>query len=369
MLNTSEEIFPSLGDLEATAAKRVPADLWSYIQGGAAEEATLAANREAFRRRALRPKVLTGLREVDLTSTLLGSEVAAPLYVSAMAYLGAIHPEGEIGVARACAAAGVPMMVGTLSSQSLESVARGAPAGPRWFQLYLQPKFQESRRLIERAEAAGYDAIVLTVDAPLFGRRDRQLRSGFGIDNVPPLGNGPGIVVPPRAPKHVGHSYLLQDDRCVGWDILEKIASVTSLPIVVKGPLTAKDARLAVAHGARGLVVSNHGGRQLDGAPATLDALHEVSVAAGRRAEVYLDGGVRRGRDVATALALGARAVGLGRPVLWALALGGEAGVKRYLDLLFEEIANTLFLLGRGRPRDLKADVVGPYRDGPRRGG
>jgi 4-hydroxymandelate oxidase len=354
--------FLSLADLEEAASQKIPLALWNYVQGGAGEETSLRDNHAAFLRRTLRSRVLVDITEIDPTTTILGAPVNAPFFVCPTAYHGSIHPAAEMGTARAASAAGILAAFSTLSTASLEQIAAAAPAGPRWFQLYLQPEFSASRRLVERAERAGYSAIVLTVDLPVLAHRDRQAHGGFALTAWPPLGNGADIVGPPRGFELRGRAFTLRSDAGVGWKILDQLREVTDLPIVVKGVMTQDDARLAVEHGARGVVVSNHGGRQLDGAPASLDALPEVVGAIGARAEVYLDGGVRRGRDIVMALGLGARAVGLGRPILWGLGVGGERGVARVLSLLMADLLTTMALTGRRRISEVDATVLGPDR-------
>ncbi len=289
---------------------------------------------------------------------MLGARVRAPFFVAPTAYQKDIHPDGELGTAAAAAEAGVLAVVGTLSSFSLEEIAKASGHGPKWFQLYLQPEFAQSERLVQRAERAGYDAIVLTADAPLLGTRDRQSREGFALDSPAAIGNGPEFVSPARAPTVEGARFRVRSDAASAWDTLDRLRDATRLPCVVKGILRSEDARTAVAHGAAGIIVSNHGGRQLDGAPATLDVLPEIISAVGSETEVYLDGGVRRASDILMALALGARAVGIGRPILWALAAGGRAGIAHYFDLLTSELANAMVLMGASSLSDLGPAMV-----------
>ncbi len=352
--------FPSLSSLEEAASAKVPPRIWAYIQGGSGDERALEGNREAFRRWRLRPRVLGDVSTVDLGTTLLGTSVHAPFFVAPTAYQGEIHRDGEVGTARAAAGLGILGIYSTLSSASLETIASAAGAGPRWFQLYLQPEFARSRRLVERAEAAGYRAIVVTADVPVLAVRDRQASGGFAIDASLPLGNGPDVTPPPRGPTRDGARYTLRTEAATTWTILDQLREVTRLPLAVKGILTAEDAREAVRHGAQAIVVSNHGGRQLDAARPSLLALPEIVAAVDGKAEVYLDGGVRRGVDVLIALALGARGVGLGRPVLWALAWGGSDGVGRYLSALGTELATSMALSGRRSIAEIDPSLVEP---------
>ncbi len=352
--------FRTLRDLEESASHRVLDHVWAYIQGGSGDERTLAANLAAFRRRSLKPRVLVDVTALDLSTTVLGRRVRAPFFVAPTAYQGMIHPDGEVAVARAARDAGLLGAFSTLSSRSLEEIAAASGDGVRWFQLYLQPDFTVSKSLVERAERAGYAAIVLTADVPVLGSRDRQAQGGFAIDASVPVGNGADVVPPSRAPLLQGEEFRLRSDAGATWEVLDQLSEATRLPIVVKGILTGPDARRAVDHGARGILVSNHGGRQLDGSPAALDALAEVVASVGGATEVYLDGGVRRGSDVLVALAMGARAVGLGRPVLWALAAGGGAGVAHYFSLLGVELATSMALAGRTNLAAIDASLLGP---------
>jgi 4-hydroxymandelate oxidase len=325
----------SLGDFEAIARTSMAPERFDYVAGGAGEERSIAENRAAFHRYQLRPRVLVDVSRVELGTTLLGTPVALPVGVAPMAMQGLAHPEGELPLAGAAAAAGALYCLSTVSSRSLEEVAE-VSNGPRWFQLYVNNRPQ-ARRLVERAEAAGYGAIVLTVDLPELGYRERDLRNRFELNG--PWGNFP-------ANEQEGLDDLL-DMRGVAltWADLDEIRSWSSLPLVIKGILTAEDALLAVERGADAIVVSNHGGRQLDGVVAPVDALSEVVAAVDGRSEVYLDGGVRRATDVLVALALGARGVFIGRPFFYALSLG-EEGVARAFAIIREELELAMALLG-----------------------
>jgi isopentenyl diphosphate isomerase/L-lactate dehydrogenase-like FMN-dependent dehydrogenase len=335
-----------LADFEPLARERIDPAAFDYIAGGAWDERSLAEAPEAWAQRRLRPRVLIDVATVDPSTALLGTRTALPVAIAPMAAQALAHPDAEIAVARAAAAAGVPMTVSTMSSRSIEDVAAAEPDGIRWFQLYTQADPRRSRRLVERAEAVGYRALVVTADLPVLGYRERDLRSGFNLSVT--LGNF--VDEPPTHASHgstgSGYDILTTDlDRGLTWAGLDAVRSWTSLPVVVKGILTADDARLAVEHGVDGIVVSNHGARQLDRVVATADALEEVVAAAGST-EVWVDGGIRRGLDVVTALALGARGVLVGRPILWALGTAGSAGVERALSILRTETILAMTLLG-----------------------
>lgn len=351
--------FATLSDLETSAQPKVIPPVWGYIQSGAGAERTVRANREAFDRRELASRAFRDVRKIDLSTHLLGTDVEAPFYISPMAYQGLVHPEGEKATARAAARAGVLLALGTLSSCSLEEVAQASGQGPRWFQLYVQDDPEKTRRLLQRAEKAGYRAMIVTVDVAVLGARDQQASSGLAMSGPIPLGNGPEFVAPPRGPEGKGAHFTIPDHGPVTEEVLERVRGMTSLPLVVKGILTPEDARTAVRHGAKAVIVSNHGGRQLDGAPAALDVLPSIVSAVGDRAEVYMDSGIRRGSDVLMALAMGAKGVGLGRPVLWSLAAGGEVGVGHLLTLLKRELANVMALTGSRSVSDLDPSMVG----------
>ncbi len=362
MSESSTPPVRSIGTLEAAAARVLPAAVWAYVQAGAGAEDAMRANHDAFRRRTLRPRALTDVRSLDLSSRMLEDRLAAPLFVCPMARQGLVHPDAELATHRAASDAGVLSVVSTLSTRSLEEIAASSPQGPRWFQLYLQPDFVASRNLVERAERAGYSALVLTVDMPVLGSRDQLLEHDFVLDADAPVGNGAPVLAPSRPPVGERGHFHLRSDAGATWDVLDDLQSITRLPVVVKGLLTGEDARRAENHGARAIIVSNHGGRQLNGAPAALEALPEVVRAVGSEVEVYFDSGIRRATDVLIALALGARAVGLGRPVLWALAVGGEAGVRRFFQLLTTELATEMALTGRRRLAEIDRTLLGAER-------
>ena len=340
----------SLAEFEPIARERMHPASFGYVAGGAGEELTLVESEAAWRRFRLRPRVLVDVSTVETAATFVGAPASIPLAIAPMAGHALAHPEAELATARAAAAAGVPFTLSTMSSRSIEEVAAAVPDGVRFFQLYVQRDRGFARSLVERAAAAGYRAIVLTVDLPVVGYRDRDRRSGFALDI--PLGNFAAGLPDEQL---VSGYQALGGQRHVGltWDDLEAIRGWSSLPLVVKGILTGADARLAVEHGADAILVSNHGARQLERVAAPVDVLGEVVEAVGGAAEVWVDGGVRRGVDLAIARALGAHGVLVGRPVLYALAAGGEAGVGRALAILREEFEICLALLGVRQPAEL----------------
>lgn len=353
----------NVADFERLAEQRLEPGVYGYFAGGAGDERTLRENVAAFARRRLRPRMLVDVGEVSAATTVLGSEVSMPLLVAPVAFQRLVHPDGEVAMARAAAAAGTVMCLSTIATSRPRELAAEAPAAPRWLQLYLFRDRAVSRALVEEAIEAGFEAIALTVDAPRAGRRERDLRTEF---EVPAELSAPAVAAALGGKRSLSiQEVFALIDPTPTWRDLESLVAETELPVLVKGILTSEDAALAVEHGAAGVVVSNHGGRQLDGVAASLDVLPEVVEAVGGRCEVLLDGGVRRGSDVAVALALGARAVLAGRAPLWGLAAGGEAGARRVLELLREEIELVLTLLGCPTPADAGSQHLTAPRAGP----
>jgi isopentenyl diphosphate isomerase/L-lactate dehydrogenase-like FMN-dependent dehydrogenase len=351
-----------IADFERLAEERLEPGAFGYYVGGAADELALSGNVEAWRRLRLRPRVLVDVSQVTTATTVLGTPVSMPLLVAPTAIQRLAHPDGEPGMARAAAAAGTIMCLSTLATTSPAEVAAAAPGAPRWFQLYVFRDRGVTRSYVEQAVEHGYGAIVLTVDAPRLGRRERDLRTGFRVP--------PEITVPSVAAEQ-GHweggtpiDFLGAIDPSLTWADLAELRSLSSLPLVLKGIQTAEDAALAVEHGVDAIVVSNHGGRQLDAVAPTAELLPEAIEAVAGRIEVYVDGGIRRGSDVVKALGLGARAVLAGRAPLWGLACEGEAGALRVLELLREEIENELALCGCTSPAAVTpahlTRIVGP---------
>lgn len=326
----------NVNEYEPLAQARMEPAAWDYFQGGSGDEITLRANRAIFERIRLRPRMLVDVSAIDTTTTALGVPISMPVLIAPSAYHCLAHPEGECATARAAHVGRTIMICSSFASRSLEDVA--ASNGPLWLQLYIYRSLELSASIIRRAEAAGYRAIVLTVDAPLLSNRERDIRNNF---NLPPHVKMANYPTEHRA------SYIAIPETKLTWDTVDWLRSITNLPILLKGILTAEDALLAVAHRAAGIVVSNHGGRQLDTAITSIEALPEIAAAVSNRCEIYVDGGIRRGTDIVKALALGARAVLIGRPALWGLAVNGEAGVSHILELLRAELSLTMALSGK----------------------
>ena len=340
----------TVDDAERRAEAIVPAAAWSYITGGAGEERTLRWNREAFSKFRLRPRVLVDVSSVSTETTVLGTPVAMPVLVAPMAFHQIAHEEGELATARGTAAAGTLMCLSTVATSTPAEVAAAAPGGARWLQIYVFRDREVSDDVIAQALEAGFSALVLTADLPVYGIRHREARTGFEApeDEVPAI-----VSARSRGGEAEGHHSLGLLESGLEWDYVTELCERWKVPVIVKGLVTSEDAVLACEHGASGVVVSNHGGRQLDGTIASLEALPEVVEAVGDRVEVYLDGGVRRGSDVVMALALGARAVLVGRPAMYGLGFGGAKGVEQVLGILREETENALALLGCRSPGEV----------------
>ncbi len=344
------------------AARRVlPRMVYDYYAGGSWDEITLRENHAAYERIRLRFRVLRDVSERDLSTAVLGQAVTLPVLLAPTAFHAMACPEGEVATARAAGTAGTVMILSTLSNHSIEEVIAAA-SGPVWFQLYVYRDREATRGLVERAEAAGSQAIVLTVDAQIWGVRERDVRNRFQLPPGLKMRNlladkkdFPSGQEGSRLAAYVTQMF----DPSLDWRVLDWLCSITRLPVLVKGIVHPEDARLAVEHGARGIVVSNHGGRQVDTAPATIEVLAEVADAVADRVEVLIDGGIRRGSDVLKALALGARAVCVGRPVLWGLAVDGQAGVERVLEILRSELDTVMALCGASRLDQLGRDLIG----------
>lgn len=351
----------NLDELQPLARQKLDPMAYDYIASGAEDEWTLRENKDAYRRIKLRPRVLVDVSKQDLSTEVLGARVELPVMLAPVAMHQLACPQGELASARAAGALGALLVLSTLSSCSLEEVAQ-ATSAPRWFQLYCFKDREVTKTLVQRAQANGYKALVVTVDAPKLGRREADIRNQFHLPPGVVLKNLEGLTVP-DVPEELHASALAAYaasmlDSSLNWASIEWLRSLTSLPIVLKGIHTAQDAKLSVEHGVAGIIVSNHGGRQLDGVPATIEILPEVVEAVGGQLEILVDGGVRRGTDVLKALALGARAVLIGRPYIWGLALNGEAGVKRVLSMLKEELALAMALAGCPTLADIRRELV-----------
>ncbi|MET7575653.1 alpha-hydroxy acid oxidase [Streptomyces sp. NPDC005492] len=362
----------SAKDFEAAARDKLDPVYADFIAGGARDEITVRANEAAFGRLRLLPRMLRGGGVKDLDTTVLGSRARLPILLSPTAFHKLVDPEGELATARAAAVAGAILIVSMASTTAVGEIADAARAAvdgadpvPLWFQLYIQPDREITKALVRRATDAGCTALVITVDSPVLGASERNRRNGF--HDLPPGLRCENLVDLRDGER--GHVRQIAMSPELSWQHIDSLRSITSLPILLKGVLHPEDARLAVRHGIDGLLLSNHGGRQLDTVPATLELLPEIAAAVAGRIPIVLDGGVRRGTDVVKALALGARAVGIGRPVMWALAVGGEKGVLRLLELLREELEDTLALCGVTGPQELTPGLVRSAWSGPLFGG
>jgi isopentenyl diphosphate isomerase/L-lactate dehydrogenase-like FMN-dependent dehydrogenase len=361
----------SIADLRSRARSRLPRVVFDYLDGGADAERTLRANTQAFEQVTFRPRYAVPVGEVDLRARVLGTELPFPALLAPVGYSRLVHPGGEIAAARAAGDAGTIYILSTISGHPLEAV-RAASRGPLWYQLYLVGGRPAAEGALQRARAAGYSALVVTIDTPVAGMRERDYRNGtsallgtslfaklpflgqllvrprwltrFLLDGgVPRL---PNVVLPGEGPMRLMDVNSALATTAITWDDFRWIRELWNGPLVVKGVLTADDARRAVDVGAAAVVVSNHGGRQLDGAPATLHVLPEIAAAVLGQAEVLMDGGVRRGADIVKAVCLGARAVLVGRAYAYGLAAGGLAGVSRALEILRADVERTLRLIG-----------------------
>ncbi|TMR93450.1 alpha-hydroxy acid oxidase [Nonomuraea basaltis] len=344
----------NLREFEAAARARLDPAHYDYFAGGAGDEVTVRANEAAFGRLGLVPRVLRGVSKLQTDVTLLGSRAAMPVLVAPTAFHRLADPEGERATARAVAAAETIMIVSMAATVAVEDVAAAAPGAELWFQLYVQPDQAFTEKIVRRAEAAGCKALVVTVDSPVLGRRERDLRNGF--HDLPPYLCCENLRDGARGDR-VRPVVMTPE---LSWEHIDRLREMTSLPIALKGVTHPADARLALDHGASAIMVSNHGGRQLDTVPATIDLLPDIVAAVGGAVPVLLDGGVRRGTDVLKALALGAAAVAVGRPVIWGLAADGERGVARVLGLLRAETEHALTLCGRASIHELGPDLVRP---------
>ncbi|MGG1662313.1 alpha-hydroxy-acid oxidizing protein [Brevibacillus sp. NRS-1366] len=365
-VNKDTQSLPiSIEDWEQKAREILPDGPFDYIAGGSGAEETLAANRTAFSKWAIVPRMMRDVTNRTLGITLYNQSLRAPIMLAPVGMQAIAHPEGELATARAAAEAGVPLVVSTVSAHSLERIAEVMGDAPRWFQLYWSNDREVSASMVKRAEAAGYSAIVLTVDTIMLGWKRRDFRNGYS-----PLREGKGLanyitdpvfcsrlteVTPENAVEEILKNIY---HPALNWNDIAFLREQTSLPILVKGILHPEDAKLAIDHGVDGIIVSNHGGRQMDGAISTLDALPAIAEVVAGRIPVLLDSGVRTGADVVKAIALGANAVLIGRPFLFGLAVAGERGVASVLDTLKSEFDVAMALSGSNSVADLNKSIL-----------
>lgn len=353
----------NLAGYESLAEEKLARSVFDYYAGGADDEMTLRANRRAFGRYMLRPRVLVDVSDVDARVRVLDDEIHFPVLLAPTAFQRLADTDGELATARAAAAAGTIMVASTLSTYPIEEIAAAAPGALLWFQLYVFRDRGITEELVRRAEAAGCRAICLTASVPVQGNRERDMHNRFQLPLGVEMANFRGMrqaTFPDTRGSGLLAFIAAEFDPSLTWEAVEWLRSITRLPVLVKGVITPQDAVLAVEHGAGGIIVSNHGGRQLDGAEATLRALPRVAEAVAGRVPVLVDGGIRRGTDVIKAVLLGARAVLIGRPYLWGLAAAGQPGVEHVLEILHGEVVRTLALLGAASVDRLEPDQIAP---------
>ncbi|XP_077245459.1 glycolate oxidase 1-like [Tasmannia lanceolata] len=347
-------------EYEAIAKEKLPKMVYDYFASGAEDQWTLKENINAFSRILFRPRILIDVTHIDLATTVLGHKISMPIMIAATAMQKMAHPEGEYATARAASAAGTIMTLSSMATSSIEEVASTGP-GIWFFQLYVIKDRNIVTQLVRRAENAGFKAIALTVDTPLLGRREADIKNRFSLPPHLTLKNLEGLdfgKMDPTNESGLASYFATQIDQSLSWKDVKWLQSITKLPILLKGVVTAEDTRIAIQAGAAGIIVSNHGARQLDYVPATISCLEEVVKAAQGRVPVFLDGGVRRGTDVFKALALGASGVFIGRPVVFALAAEGEAGVRKVLQILRDEFELTMALSGCCSLKDITRNHI-----------
>lgn len=354
--------YVCIEDYEKHALEHLTPSIRDYYKGGAGEEYSAKWNREAFKNYRIRPRFLRNVSERDISTTVLGYKVSMPLGVAPTAMQRMAHPDGECANARAAQAAGTIFTLSTIATSSIEEVAEAAPKGIKWLQLYVYTDRNITLNLIRRAERAGFKALVLTIDAPIFGDRRADLRNKFSLPNHLRFANFQGDLSKRINSTKTGsglNEYVTAlFDTSLSWDDVKWLKRITTLPVILKGILTVEDACLAVENGADAIIVSNHGARQIDSVPATIEVLPEISKAVGDKIEIYMDGGVMQGIDVFKALALGAKMVFIGRPMLWGLAYNGEKGAYEILELMRKEIDSAFALTGCKSVKDITRDMV-----------
>lgn len=353
----------NLYEFEKASKAKLPQMIYDFYAGGAYDEITVRENREAYDRIRLRYRILQGVGHRDLSTTILGHKISMPIVVPPVAFQGMVCPEGEVATAKAVSKADTLMTLSTLSNTTIEDVVQAAGSQPVFFQLYIYKDREATRELVQRAEAAGAKALVLTVDAPLWGKREKDVHNRFTLPEGLMLKNLTSKMKDlPKSAKDTGsglEAYVTSYfDSNLSWKDIEWLRSITKLPLIVKGVARGDDAIRAVEHGVAAIIVSNHAGRQLDTSPATIEVLPEVIEAVNGAVEVLVDGGIRRGTDVLKALAMGAKAVQVGRPVIWGLANGGAEGVYKTLEILRKEFDLAMALAGCKKVSDIKKDLI-----------
>lgn len=349
-------------ELEQVAKERLPQIAYDYYRSGAWDEVTLKSNREAYEKFKIHYKILVDVQKRDLSTTIFGQKVACPILIAPTAFHKLAHPDGELATARAAVQSNTIMTLSSLSNTTIEEVS-AATNRTFWFQLYINKDREFTRNLVARAEAAGAKALVVTVDTPVWGRRERDIRNGFhlppGLSAINLVPSDKDAVAKGQSGAGLGQSFGWMLDPTLQWKDMEWLASITKLPILIKGVCRPDDAVKAKSHGVKGIIVSNHGGRQMDSAPATIEVLAPIVDAVGNDLPILLDGGIRRGTDAMKALAMGAKAVLVGRPVLWGLAAGGQQGVEKALSILKEELDHAMALSGCRNLKELTRDLLG----------
>lgn len=359
-MSVDDRPLVTIDDWEGAARRRLSKMAYDYFRAGSDDQRTLKRNRKAFRNYEIHYRVLVDVSERDLSTTVLSTEVSLPVLVAPTAYHRLAHPDGEVAAGRGASDAGTIFTLSSLATSTIEAVAAGS-TGPKWFQLYVHKDRGLSKSLVERAEAAGYLAVVLTVDAPVLGRRLADEYNRFALPEGMTMANleqYAGEMSEATEGSALDDFVTTRHDASLTWDDLEWLRSITSLPVLIKGIVRPDDAGRAFDSGAAGVVVSNHGGRQLDGAPATIDVLGPIAEAVRGRGTLLMDGGIRWGSDVLKALALGADAVMVGRPVLWGLAVEGSEGVRKVLDGLREELSTAMALAGCRDLASIDGDLI-----------
>lgn len=361
-ISTTDSQPLNIFDLEQIAKERLPVIAYDYYRSGAWDEVTLKANRESYEKLKIHYKVLVDVSNRDLSTTIFGQKISFPILIAPTAFHKLAHPDGELATARASVTSNTIMTLSSLSTTTIEEVA-AATNKTFWFQLYINKNREYTQDLVARAESAGAKALVVTVDTPVWGRRERDVRNGFhlppGLSAVNLVKYDKDAVAKGNSGAGLGQSFAWMIDAALQWKDLDWLASITKLPILIKGVCRADDAKMALSHGVKGIIVSNHGGRQMDSAPATIEALPSIVDAVGDQTVVLMDGGIRRGVDALKALAHGAKAVLVGRPVLWGLAAAGQPGVEKALSILKEELDLAMALTGCRNLKEVNRTLLG----------